>query len=200
MKTLPYLFIKPLKTLSLFSLLCFLLFTNMKCKKDNQNPVDQLPPATHEGKETFGCLVNGEVFLPKGINLGGPQLSSYYQYLNSPTAQGYYFNVSASKKNGGDKGTEGVSISSNNFPIHQGEKYVLKNSLDKSGIYGTYGIFIGIEINNFSTKGTYQGELYISKFDDANQIVSGTFWFDAVNDKGEKVEVREGRFDVHFVK
>ena len=44
------------------------------------------------------------------------------------------------------------------------------------------------------------GKLIITKLDEINQIVSGTFWFDAVNDKGEKVEVREGRFDVHYVK
>ena len=29
-------------------------------------------------------------------------------------------------------------------------------------------------------------------------IQSGTFWFDAVNEKGKKVEIREGRFDMHF--
>jgi hypothetical protein len=28
--------------------------------------------------------------------------------------------------------------------------------------------------------------------------VAGTFWFDAVNDRGEKVEVRQGRFDMLF--
>jgi len=31
-----------------------------------------------------------------------------------------------------------------------------------------------------------------------NNIVSGTFWFDAVNDPREIVEVREGRFDMRF--
>jgi hypothetical protein len=27
-------------------------------------------------------------------------------------------------------------------------------------------------------------------------ILSGTFWFDAVNDIDEKVEIRDGRFDL----
>ncbi|MFT2008041.1 hypothetical protein ACMA1I_05140 [Pontibacter sp. 13R65] len=27
-------------------------------------------------------------------------------------------------------------------------------------------------------------------------FIPGTFWFDAVDDQGEKVEVRESRFDV----
>lgn len=187
-----------LKNLSLLCVLSFLLFTNMKCKKDDQNPASQLPPATQEGKETFGCLVNGEVFVPKGINLGGPRLSSYYQYLNSPTAQGYFFNVSAKKNESGR--SRDVTIAANNVLIKEGTKYILKNYPDNNEIYGSYGIVSGGIINEYPTKGTYQGELYISRFDDINQIVSGTFWFDAVNDKGEKVEVREGRFDVHFVK
>jgi hypothetical protein len=54
--------------------------------------------------------------------------------------------------------------------------------------------------NRFYTNLINKGELTITKFDDVNQIMSGTFWFDAVNDKGVKVEVREGRFDVHFIK
>ncbi|MEJ7676398.1 MAG: hypothetical protein WKG06_00655 [Segetibacter sp.] len=31
-----------------------------------------------------------------------------------------------------------------------------------------------------------QGELKITKLDETNRIVSGTFWFDAVNKNGEK--------------
>lgn len=29
-------------------------------------------------------------------------------------------------------------------------------------------------------------------------IISGTFWYDAINSTGQKVEVRNGRFDMHF--
>ena len=188
-----------MKNLKLFTLIIMAIFALNSCKKE-QTGIDALPPATQEGKETFGCLVNGEVFTPKGSNLGGPTLSSYYQYLNSPTAQGYFFNVSAIKKNGGNNGTEGVNINTNNKEIEQGQKYVLQNGPEDGQIYGSYGITISINSNEFITKGIYKGELYVSKFDEINQIVSGTFWFDAVNDKGEKVEVREGRFDVRYVK
>ncbi len=84
-----------LQTLSfLLLVLSFILTTGMQCKKE-QNGLDALPLATQEGKGTFGCLVNGEAFTPKGSSFGGPILSSYYQYLNSQTAQGYFFNVLA---------------------------------------------------------------------------------------------------------
>ncbi|MBD3748441.1 MAG: hypothetical protein IE931_02995 [Sphingobacteriales bacterium] len=170
----------------------------MQCKKD-QTGIDSLPPATQEGKETFGCLVNGEAFTPKGSNLGGPVLSSYYQYLNSPTAQGYFFNVSADRKE--SSFSKSISIGANDIIIKQGMKYQLKNYPIKNETYGRFLIVSDLgEINQYATVNDYKGELFISKFDETNQIVSGTFWFDAVNDKGEKVEVREGRFDVHYVK
>jgi hypothetical protein len=67
-----------------------------------------------------------------------------------------------------------------------------------------YGQFIG-EGKNLGldkilhqTSDIYKGELWIKKYDSVNHIVSGTFWFDAVNSLGEKVEVREGRFDMRF--
>jgi len=51
--------------LILFILGCTLL-TGMKCKKDNQQlNNDQLPAVTQNGANTFGFLLNGEVWLPK---------------------------------------------------------------------------------------------------------------------------------------
>lgn len=32
----------------------------------------------------------------------------------------------------------------------------------------------------------------------SKSIIAGTFWFDAINDKGEKVQIREGRFDWQY--
>lgn len=65
MRTLHDLFKKPVKTSLLFSILCFLFFTNIKCKKNDVITVDQLPPATQTGAGTFGCLLNGVVWVPK---------------------------------------------------------------------------------------------------------------------------------------
>jgi len=197
MKTLHYLFIKPLKTLSLISILSFLLFTNMNCKKSSLNPVDQLPPATQEGKDTFGCLVNGQVFLPKGPLFGTPILISSYQYLTRLNANGYYFNVSGTKKN--STYNQSVSINTEDLSLVQGQKYILKNYPNIGEAFGQYFTtdLLG-NINAYVTKDSFNGELYISKFDQVKHIVSGTFWFDGVNNNGEKVEVREGRFDVQL--
>ncbi len=90
---------------------------------------------------------------------------------------------------------------SKNRPLENGKTYILK----KIDIDNTTEA--GYLFSNVTTSSSYKtqisiniGELKINKLDEINQIVSGTFWFDALNEKGEKVEVREGRFDVKFVK
>ncbi|WP_418602421.1 hypothetical protein [Hwangdonia sp.] len=48
------------------------------CNKDDnpRNPIDQLPPATQTGENTFGCLVNGE---PLVITNSREQVAIYQQ-------------------------------------------------------------------------------------------------------------------------
>lgn len=98
--------------------------------KKAKTGTDALPPATQEGRETFGCLINGVAFTPKGSAFGGPMLKSYYQYLNSTTAQGYFFDVSASRKNGGDNGTKGIAFGTINLQLLEGKTYILNEILE----------------------------------------------------------------------
>lgn len=55
----------------------------------------------------------------------------------------------------------------------------------------------GIE-EYYNTTPEVMGEMTITKLDFEDNIVSGTFWFDAVNNEGDMVEIREGRFDMRF--
>ena len=59
----------------LFLLVLLIISSGANCKKNN--PEIGLPPATLEGKNTAGFLLNGEVWLPKGDN-GYPNLNFYY--------------------------------------------------------------------------------------------------------------------------
>ena len=54
--------------MKIYPLLLAALLGLSQCKKNDINPVDQLPPATQTGANTFGCLVNRQVWLPKGNN------------------------------------------------------------------------------------------------------------------------------------
>jgi hypothetical protein len=61
-------------------LLILIVCAFIACKKDKSpTPIeptptgDQLPPITQSGANTFGCLVNGKVWIPKGFsNTGTP--------------------------------------------------------------------------------------------------------------------------------
>ena len=120
--------------------------------------------------------------------------------MNTSTAQGYFFNVSASRMNKGEDPLESITINSNSLAIKEGEKYTLQNSPQLGEIYAAYNRIGVTKDDNFETKGSFKGELHITRLDETKQIVSGTFWFDAVNAQGEKVEVREGRFDMVYTK
>ena len=52
--------------------------------------------------------------------------------------------------------------------------------------------------NHYSTTSAITGELKITYHNYNQAILSGTFWFDAINSNGEIVHVREGRFDMHY--
>ncbi|MGI0040947.1 MAG: hypothetical protein ACRD94_03170, partial [Nitrosopumilaceae archaeon] len=58
-----------------------LLFTiALGCHNDDDTikiPINQLPPATHTGANTAGCLVNGIAFLPKGYFTTGNLTCNY---------------------------------------------------------------------------------------------------------------------------
>ena len=64
--------------ITLPALLIATIFTFSQCKK-NKDVEPQLPPETTTGAMTFGCKVNGKVFVPKD-GRGRPGL--FVQYVN----------------------------------------------------------------------------------------------------------------------
>jgi len=76
-------------------LILSLTLLSSSCKKHVIKPIDQLPPATQTGANTFGCLVNGAAFLPAGGDFSGPIKQCNYIY----TSGGFSFDVGASNKN-----------------------------------------------------------------------------------------------------
>jgi hypothetical protein len=59
--------------------------------------------------------------------------------------------------------------------------------LDESQNYITYYV-----------NDSLRGKMTISQLDEVNKIISGTFFFDAINRLGEKVHITEGRFDTKY--
>ena len=79
-----------------------------------------------------------------------------------------------------------------------------KNSIDDGDYTGGGGAYSSsIDIftgSDYFTNSIQKGELTITYLDKNNQIISGTFWFDAINNDGDIVEIREGRFDMPYSK
>lgn len=182
--------------LSLF----FIALTASDCKKHKLgNPVDQLPPETQTGANTFGCLVNGKVFLPKGPSLS-PILTCYYQYIYYPSPVGYVFQVAANNKS--DKFFfQSINIGSDSLKLIEGKAYNLEESI-RGGSRGNYvkAKTDNTSYDNYFTYSPSSGQFVVTKFDEINQIASGTFWFNAIDSNGDRVHITDGRFDMQFTK
>jgi hypothetical protein len=167
-----------------------LILLLMKCSGCDvlPTPKEELPPITQEGKNTFGCLVNGKVWLPKGNNETSNLDLSYDPLFNKGTFDlrtyrypddsnwNQYFNLFSD------------SISSvGNYPLLKKSNQALYYS-DSKGC-------------NFSTTDksvTWEGQLIISKFDLSRQIIAGTFEFKIYKPDCDTIKVTQGRFDLKF--
>jgi len=180
MKKLAILFILPLLMIS-----C--------CKKEEtskKDPIDQLPPLTHHGANTAGCLVNGEAFLPGSAPM--PLKCDYYQQQ--------YFIVALTKKSNHKLYSIIVAVTKH---LIVGHTYILTEEFTSSG-HGTDFATYSIDANvypstyHYNTTTAHYGELTITHHDYNNATISGTFWFNAVNADGDIVHITDGRFDCEY--
>lgn len=173
-----------------------LLLLSAGCKKNrNKNPVDELPPATQNGANTFGCLIDGKVFKPKGNPFGGPVIKAQYQFVNG--RQG--FGISGSRSDGNESKVIGIIGDSIRISVDSFEITNLDHGKFRGG-YSYMNLTMASPVQ-YETNEINRGQLKITKFDTINQIVSGTFWFDAIDSAtGKIVQIREGRFDLFYVR
>ena len=158
------------------------------CNKDDDkptNPLSQLPPATQTGANTFGCLINGEPFVVSNTSQqtaiyqdGGLLIGGQKNINNNPTQVSMFIS----------EANIGEIIAENNL-------YVLNsNSVPKGEYY--------IENQNcfYFTSSNYTGAITITKLDNINFIVSGTFEFKSISDNCEGIiDITNGRFDLQYI-
>ena len=184
-------------TVTMKNLLFLILtvFTLTSCDKDDNkstNPIEKLPPATQTGANTFGCLLDGEIFKP-GIYHNS--YNCFYQYVNGY----YYFNVSAN--NTSNNILKDIMVGTEKLAIAEGQTLNLYERVNGNafGSLSNLDDNTGIYQHN-STSAINTGELKITKLDLKNNIVAGTFWYDIKDNKGVIHQIREGRFDMQFTK
>ncbi|EKT4499498.1 hypothetical protein ABF176_001868 [Flavobacterium psychrophilum] len=174
-------------------LLLTLTLTLSCCNKDDKPfpGKGQLPAETQTGANTVGCLINGDVYLPSQSGINSP-VNCQYEYINNE----FFFIMSFSDdKNSGPN----ISVQTLRINLSQGETYLLnKNSIDDGDFTGGGGAYRLSSIKKYYTNTIKTGELKITRVDLSNSIISGTFWFDAINSAGETVQIRSGRFDWNY--
>jgi len=149
--------------------------------KDDPSPkteLEKLPPATQEGKYTFGCLVNGKAWVTE------TSIDVVVSYQNT------IFQMSAHL---------------NNKEINQIIDIIL---IEADLLVGTYTLTDDqkkyVEVYDFETNCSYKtdlqniGILEITKIDAQNRIISGAFEFNVTQTTCPTLTATNGRFDVTY--
>ena len=175
------------KIILIICLLPILSATSCNNDDDNnaQNPIDQLPPETQTGENTFGFIVNGEPINvtntshQTAIYQGGGLLIGAQKEINSSFTQINMF----------------ISETIIGEPIQADTSYILNTSSVPKGEYYN-------EAQNcfYYTSSNHNGLLKITHLDTENFVVSGTFEFQAKSDSCEEViNITNGRFDLQYI-
>jgi len=175
--------IQPFKNAIAQNVFLFVVFTVFlfSCKKEPE-PLT-LPPATQTGENTFGCKVNGEVFVPNGNNL--------YPGISEPiinTEEDVF-------------GFQCYNVKDYDCLTHV--RVLVENCFGVGTYPCTYypttyfvGCMAGYDAG-FRLDTNYDNIVQITRFDSENRIVAGTFEYNLIDiEANEKISVTEGRFDV----
>lgn len=176
-----------MKSSSLFiinALIAVMLFLLMSCEKQDMSV---LPEETLSGKNTFGCMVNNQLFIGGG----------YYSYIGySPLSAGY---------NRRDKTLRVFTVSKiYTDKVNGSMGLTIANPVEGSTQKLSHATYIVDSPDCYQYLILNEGEVYLTKFDTINKIVSGRFSFkgkcagyaDDFKVNGDSVEIIQGRFDV----
>jgi len=183
-----------MKKLVQISLLLFFAFTLCTCLKVKEPEPLTLPPITMEGKNTMGCIINGELFTVSGKQLRGgwDHRGTHANFVSNS-----YITLSAKQeKTFQAKVYIRVKINEDQSIYELNNKEL---SVGMVRMWVDDHIFADIQ---FSTNNEHKGHLEVLKLErnleTGEGFVSGLFEFDAIDSRGDVIEVREGRFDMSF--
>jgi hypothetical protein len=167
------------------------------CKKNvitPQEELSKLPPATQTGANTFGCLVNGHALVPGGSLFSGAHTQCNYIF----TAGGYHLTIEGDADNNSQ--IKQILIETDSLAVTQGQSLTFK-AYASGNADAFYDLITSTgSQNKYRTTNTISGQLTITKLDPIKQIVSGTFYFKAINISGDTVKVTDGRFDMLYTR
>lgn len=176
------------KTLAVLLLAVGTACINLSCSKD------RLPEVTQDGKNTFGCKVNGKNWVPHG---GGG--FSGIEPVNGGYQKTYSFNTTSNNVfilayDG--KTNINIYLRSVGKPGLYSLKYNTLDITNQLDPYN-YGYYQSDDGSEYLTNTENSGEVNVIRADTINNIISGTFNFSAFNrSTGKTANVTDGRFDI----
>ncbi len=167
-----------------------LLIISISCKKK----IEDLPPATQTGANTFGAKVNGNFWIPQGF---GPFPAS-----NLLEARRVFPNFYINARNFVSSPNE-TEFEFFLKDVTGPGTYQLNTTLSSRSTAASYGFYVKRNfspINEWLTSATHTGSVNISLLDTTNRIIAGTFQFTAADIFGtaSPITVSEGRFDMRY--
>ena len=162
------------------------LFTS--CKKDHE---DTLPPATQTGAGTFGCKINGKVYVPKGSSgTGTPNPRIQYDF----NLNGQPYLVIDTKRYNGSNVDGSVEIYFSH--VTQTGQFTIPTNFGYA--VGWSSFIPGCGVGNLDPSVQAWGGGQITKLDIPNHIISGTFDIKAIKPGCDTIRITDGRFDIKF--
>ena len=188
--------------------LILLFLALASCSKNNdipQTPQDQLPPVTTIGANTAGCIINGEVLIPKNgtSSFAGPAfglICSVGNNFSNILFDDYFALKIINKK---DLGGDFLYL---HLPtlVNGVDTYTIGQSNNQLGIdspdnpHAIINLYDGVNLGKTFLSGSNAGVITITRFN--FPIVSGIFSLSAYNkdNPSEIIQVIDGRFDINI--
>ena len=159
-------------------LACLLCLSFSACEKE-----EVLPAETTTGEGTFGCYVNGKLWVPQGKLLNDIMDLSY-----DPNYMGGWFNLYGNSYD--DVGID-ITIVLAGYHIDKAEYYEVNKDSD---------MLIGFTDKSCRYRQEdatyYEGFVHIKKLDLESRIIAGTFELTAKIPDCDTLRITQGRFDM----
>jgi hypothetical protein len=150
------------------------------------DPVEVLPAATQEGRNTLGCLLNGKVWVPKG-NHGTSNLNLSYD----PTYNHGTFDLRAYRYPDASSYLQSLVLFSDSLSGTGSFSFSKGSNQAAVFVDHTTCEYVSIDADVESW-----GDLMITRFDLSKGIISGTFELTLTRNGCDTVRMTQGRFDM----
>ena len=187
-------------------MLLFISATTSQCTKTSTNPDDLnvLPPETQTGAGTFACKINGVVWKYKDPDYRILNSSPMFQYTFNPDEKSGKLVVAGFRYTGNSTYDDGVGIYADSLLLFNSRETLAGKvsgiSYGNNLILNDCALQTTVDTNDSSNNRFFNnsGRITITKLDNSNKIISGTFYCTLKRSSCDTVKITDGRFDFKY--